>query len=112
MGLPVILPSPDLLKAMWGPTKPIFDPPLKEDRMDALFYAMKPEKLEVKTWACIECGLVWRQPRFHPKYRPACSGCQNKSSTLEITWYEARLGAKIHLPGAEKVLKELFHERK
>ena len=93
---------------LWSPLQPIFDPAW-ETRTNV---PMKPEKLEVKIWACIECRLVWRQPQFHPKYRPACSACGDKSSTMEITWYEATLAARIKHPGAEAVLKELEHERK
>ena len=108
MGLPVILPTPELLKAMWGPTV-VFDPPL-----DA---PMKPEKLKVKIWTCIECRLVWRQPRptqnlLGLKHPPPCDECKNLHSTMEVTWYEVTLAARLKHPGAEGVLKELEHEPK
>ncbi len=81
--------------------------PLLEKRME------DPTKLKVRIWACIDCGLIWRQPRFHSKHypRPACDECQNLYSTIEITWYEVTLAARSKRPGAEGVLQELAHER-
>lgn len=70
-----------------------------------------PVKLKVRIWACIECGLIWRQPRFNAKHVPSCDECKSLSSTFEVSWYEVILGAKTDLPGAQSVLQELLHER-
>lgn len=72
---------------------------------------MEEMKLESRIWACIDCGFIWKNVRLHTPQRPECPKCETFFSTIGITWYEVTLAARNKQPGAEKVLRELAHER-
>ena len=64
----------------------------------------------IRSFHCIECGLVWRGMRQEQGYKgvdcpPPCLNCGDFDSTTELSGYEVHLAKRIGLPGADDTME-------